>query len=397
MVGGPGYSTTLGIDSIGYEFGYIKFGGTIMFGQRGAKMAIPCLECPEVTDVNSQRYKTILNFDSLRLAAVKRCRERLIKQGIDIAAYTTAESASDINDLRKALKLDSLNLIGLSYSGGLMLTVARYYPECVRTLVLRSPLPVSVNYDEHALFNFNEALETVFENCLADSTDKKYGELKERFREYFTRITGAKFSINYLEKGKQDSTRIFYSKSELLEIINDKLSEGDAAPVPSIMIDFIEGRHTKWITDYLNNYFNSKSSLAAGMRYSVFCSDQVLLSSMDLQNKQDDVLRWLSGYRYNNVDKSICECWKVKPASPRDKSPVFSLVPALIGGGDLDPGCSLFYNRLIKRTLPNAQLFIRHNEGHGSGFRVDGVDYLESFYANPYEKLVSKSKSIIIE
>ncbi|WP_300599029.1 alpha/beta fold hydrolase [Niabella sp.] len=397
MVGGPGYSTTFGIDSIGYEFGYIKFGGTIMLGQRGTKMAIPCLECAEVTTANNQRYKTSLNFDSLRLEAIKQCRERLTKQGIDLPAYTTMESASDINDLRKALELDSLNLIGLSYSGGLMLEVARNHPECVRTLVLRSPLPVSVHYDEHALFNFNEALETVFENCRTDSADRKYTGLKKRFQAYFTGITGREFSINYLENGKQDSIRVFYSKSDLLEVINDKLSEGDGAPVPAIMIDFIEGRHEKWITAYLNAYFNGKSSVAAGMRYTVFCADQTLMSSEDLQHQQNAVLPWLWGYRYNNVDRSVCACWKVKPASGGSKHPVFSSVPVLIGGGDLDPGCSLFYNRLIRRTLPNAQLLIQHNAGHGAGFKIDGVDYLEAFFADPYSKLVSKSKDVRIE
>ncbi|XHR98220.1 alpha/beta fold hydrolase [Mucilaginibacter sp. UC70_90] len=57
-----------------------------------------------------------------------------------------------MNDLRLALNVDSLNLVGISYSGGLMLTMARNHPEGVRALLLNSPLPGYVNFEEHALF-----------------------------------------------------------------------------------------------------------------------------------------------------------------------------------------------------------------------------------------------------
>jgi len=397
MVGGPGYSTTFGIDSIGYQFGYVNFGATIMFGQRGTKMAEPFLACPEVDEAVRKSFRTGLNRDSLRLLAIKQCRKRFTKEGVDLSAYNTTESAADINDLRKALGLDSLTLIGLSYSGGLMLTVLKNHPECVRTLVLRSPLPVSVNYEEHALFNFNEALETVFDHCARDSSGAAYQTLRQRFRAYFTGITGKKFSMPYLEKGRHDSINITYTKSELLDIINDKLSEGESGMLPALIVDFIEGRHKKWMTEELDGYFADHSAAALGMRYSVFCADQVLFADKGLQQQQDKVLPWLTGYRYNNVNETICSCWGVKKQPDSVKTPVFSDIPVLLGGGDLDPGCSLFYNRLIKRTLPNCQVFTRHNAGHGFGFKVDGVDYLSEFLKNPYQKLVSRSKEVVIE
>lgn len=242
MVGGPGYSTTAGIDSIGYEFGYLKFGGTIMFGQRGTKTAQPCLECSEVDEAIRQSLRKGLSRDSLVLAAVEKCRKKLTANGIDLSSYTTIESAEDINDLRIALKLDSLNLIGLSYSGGLMMTVARNHPEAVKTLILRSPLPGFVNYDEHALINFNEALEQVFKNIRQDSTNQQYYDLRQRFHNYFTAISDKHFYIKYLEKGTSDSLSISYSKSELLEVINDRLSNGEMTGTPEVMLDMINGK-----------------------------------------------------------------------------------------------------------------------------------------------------------
>lgn len=55
-------------------------------------------------------YKENLSKDSVQLLAIKQCRKRLAARGIDLSTYNTIESAADINDLRLALQIDSLNL-----------------------------------------------------------------------------------------------------------------------------------------------------------------------------------------------------------------------------------------------------------------------------------------------
>lgn len=166
---------------------------------------------------------------------------------------------------------------------------------------------------------------------------------------------------------------------------------------PAVMHNIINGKHASYIRSLLDGYFAGNTARALGMRYSVFCSEQTDLSDSSLAKKQDTLLPWLSGYRYNNVSPAICACWKVKPEPVSVKQPVFTSVPTIIVDGDLDPGCSLFYNRMIKRTMPNAQVLIRHNEGHGCGFKTGDVDYLELFLANPYQKLISRSRDVLIE
>ena len=46
--GGPGYSTIANFDSIRYRSDFLKFGGFIVFDQRGTKLSQPCLDCNEV-------------------------------------------------------------------------------------------------------------------------------------------------------------------------------------------------------------------------------------------------------------------------------------------------------------------------------------------------------------
>lgn len=395
--GGPGYSTIANIDSIRGNSDFLQFGGFIAFDQRGTKKALPCLDCPEVDAAIKRSYKEGLSKDSLEWEAVRRCRKRLMHEGTDLSAYNTIESAADINDLRKLLHIDSLNLFGISYSGGLMLTVAGNHPEAVRTLILNSPLPGYVNYEEHALFNHEEALNQVFANCEADSTGPQYAQLRDRFHRYFTSITGRRFTIRYVEKGGVDTLAIQYTKQELMDAIIDRLTTYGLRSVPFVINELINGNHAVYVKEQLDNIFSGNKTLSRGMRYSIYCSEQIAYADRSLVKKQEEMMPWYEGYSFNNVDHPVCDCWKVKPEPAVVKVPVYSKVPALIAAGDADPWCRLFYNRLIRRTMPNAQLMTVHNNGHGARFYVEGIDFLKMFMADPYKKLVSPVKNVVIE
>lgn len=398
MTGGPGYSTIANIDSVAYNSGFLKYGGFIAFDQRGTKKAQPCLDCDMVYEAIKESYRKSKDRDSLVLMAVKECRERLQQQGINLSAYNSAESVADINDLRLALKLDSLNLVGISYSGGLMLSMARSHPEGVKTLILNSPLPGFVNYEETALFNINEALDQVFTSCEKDSTHKTtYANLRMRFQQYFSGLGNKKFQIAYKEKGSKDSISITYGKHELIEAIVNRLTTNQVKEVPRVIVDLISGKHKSYIEKVLDESFMGNTAIALGMRYSVYCSEQLAYSNPSLEKQEEKLFPWLAGYRFNNVDHTIAKIWAVKPVPKAMKSAFSAKVPALISAGTIDPWCRPFYNQAIKRYLPNSQLLIIQNRGHGAGFNVDGYDYLATFMHSPYQKIESKSKNLIIE
>jgi pimeloyl-ACP methyl ester carboxylesterase len=396
--GGPGFSTIANYSQLRAGSDYFQFGGFILFDQRGSKKSTPCLDCPEVSAARKRAYRENLSIDSLQLVAIKQCRKRFVAAGIDLSAYNTIESAADINDLRLALQIKSLNLLGISYSGGLMLTVARNHPEGVKSLILNSPLPGYTNYEEEGLFNINEALEQVFDNCEADSADKNtYGNMRERFHQYFTGITGKRFTISYKEKDSSQELQINYTKNELLDAILNRLNRRQIRTVPFVMNEMINGRHDEYVKEILDGVFNDNQRLSHGMRYSIYCSEQIAYSKKELIKKQDSIVPWLAEYAFNDVDHAICDCWKVKPEPAIAKTPVYSRIPAFIAAGDVDPWCPPYYNRLIKRFMPNSQLLIVHDQGHLPSFFVDGVDYLKPFMQDPYKKIKSASKNIKIE
>lgn len=171
MTGGPGYSSV--VSAKGLTEPLIKGRDYVSLDQRGTINTIPNLVCSEIDAAVARSYRENLSKAKLILDAVRECHKKLVGRGIDLSAYNTRESAADIEALRNLLNIDSINLVGISYSGDLMLTYLRYYPKHVRSMILDSPLPGFVNYDEGGLFNFNEAISHVFDAYENDSTEKK--------------------------------------------------------------------------------------------------------------------------------------------------------------------------------------------------------------------------------
>jgi pimeloyl-ACP methyl ester carboxylesterase len=56
-------------------------------------------------------------------------------------------------------------LLTLSYGTKIAQTLLRDYPEGIRSVVMDSPLPLEVNYDEESVGNLLESWELIFRDC----------------------------------------------------------------------------------------------------------------------------------------------------------------------------------------------------------------------------------------
>ncbi len=107
MQGGPGGSTLHDFPQILLTSNLLRITrDIILFDQRGTLYSQPKLNCTEIQDLTLQTLdENLSDAENLRLTlqAMTACRSRLLKEGVDLAAYNTIESAGDVNSLRKAL------------------------------------------------------------------------------------------------------------------------------------------------------------------------------------------------------------------------------------------------------------------------------------------------------
>ena len=392
--GGPGNSSLSWINGM-QRSSIIESRDCIAFEQRGTRYAIPYLRSFELDMAVREAYRKNLDKDSMWLEGVKRYKKKMEKKGIDLSGYNTDETVADIVDLIKALKIDSVNLIGGSYSGGLMLAVLKKEPSKIRSLVLDSPLPTFVPIDEDEPANFVEAINVLSKRCEKDSSDQqRYGSLKSKFEKYFNSILGKKFNFPYVEKGTVDTIQIEYTKNELLDVLNNALQNpGTMKDVPFMITEMINGRHAPYIQKKLDDIFN-RYIAPDGMRMSVYCADQANYNSGEVLQQLFKLFPYIKGYHINDVYKAVCDCWNVPPIAVSTKQPFYSNKPVLIGDGEMDPACSPLYMSMIKHYMPNAQCFLFINRSHGVGGR-EFHKMIQTFLDHPYSKIESPNEQII--
>lgn len=384
--GGPGGSSLEWITGA-VKHSPIRERDCIAFEQRGTHYALPALEGHTLGDAIKEAYRKNLNKDSMVLVGIRRFKAGLEARGIDLAGYNTDETVDDIDDLLIALHIDSVNLMGGSYSGGLMLDVLKKDPNRVRSLILDSPLPNFTPIDEDEPANFNEALKILCSRAEKDSADhERYANLFTRFQQYMTSLEGKKMTIAYLEKGTTDTLHIQYTRNDLLDVVENSMFDVPAMKdIPAMLLEIMQGHHENYIHAALDGIFNGNPG-PNGMRLSVYCADQTAYhDERILHQLYNDLYPYMRGYHINDVYREICDCWKVPPIRRESKEPFYSNKPALLGDGELDPACRPLYIDMIHHYLPNSQRLLFHHRSHMVffGWEMDAV--IRDFLDNPWQ------------
>ena len=109
---------------------FLEGGDFILLDQRGMGLSEPNLDCPDLKRVFEEDAVEEIPVDEREeyyLTAFGKCRDKLSAQGVNLSAYNTTESASDVKDLILALGYERATLFGVSYGTRLAQVVMREY------------------------------------------------------------------------------------------------------------------------------------------------------------------------------------------------------------------------------------------------------------------------------
>ena len=138
LFGGPGVGA---IDAFhGYFFEHVeRLSATcdvVTFDQRGCNGALPDLVNAFPPDYDLGEPMTRESFLAAQRDSAARLGAYWRERGVDPNDYNTVESAHDVDDLRKALGAELVNLYGASYGSHLGLAVLRLHDEHVDRAIL---------------------------------------------------------------------------------------------------------------------------------------------------------------------------------------------------------------------------------------------------------------------
>jgi pimeloyl-ACP methyl ester carboxylesterase len=149
----------------------------IIIDQRGVGRSTPRLVCTnEPAEDGAAPPRRMGSAD---------CLQRLKAKGIDITAFSTEETARDLADLRRALRLEAWNPMGASYGSRVVLRLAQVDPAGSRATVIMAALPLapSLARPENVIVR-RTLLTRLFQDCAAEpACAAAYGELAAKFAE----------------------------------------------------------------------------------------------------------------------------------------------------------------------------------------------------------------------
>jgi pimeloyl-ACP methyl ester carboxylesterase len=368
--GGPGGQALVDLSRFLDLYGQLISDPTrdvIVFDQRGVGWSQPALDCPELAPslLDLARGRTLTVEE--QLAPYRACRDRWLKQGVNLAAYNTTESAADVNDLWRTLGYTEVNLYGISYGTLLAQTVMRDWPADIRSVILDSayPLPISLFGDTAA--NLSDTIQRILAACAADLVCRAvYPDVETVYDDLIERLNRTPISLTASDPVTGDRFTFRFDGADFVRAV----SQTAPRQVPGLIYDLRDGHYAAVLErkkDELETLHKYGVPPNRAMAYSVICSQSMYSATPEqfAAAAQYPESVWAERFRTQEVLPLPCEQWPARGHDPADQKPVVSNILTLVLAGEYDSTLSPAYLRTFAESLSRSFVFTVPNAGHG--------------------------------
>lgn len=357
------------------------------------------LRCPALEDLT----RIFQNVDRQR-AAIGECGQQL---GAKAAYYGTAAVADDFEDVRTALGIDRVDLLGDSYGTYLMTTYAARHPQHVESVVLSGAFPIHTGNDPSGLVALQAVRRAV--GLVCDRTSSCGGDVVLRdLAQLATRLREKPVTMDVTYQGKNHSVRLdewqlagtvgkIYSgaadvdtKVALAKALAAARA-GDLAPVQELVRAHLTTKAdtysmganmvseaASWATTCHDYQHDFKLTDPVGLRETDF--KQALAGEQATQFAPFSPEAWLTRDDY---DSGLCLQWPVDPsaAAPIADGSRLPDVPALVLNGDLDANTCSVSGQEAAAQFPRGKFVEVKDAGHTAMVTPQGAKLAMEFIA----------------
>jgi len=363
LAGGPGGSG-ISIAKRGLEFftDLTAVADVIVFDQRGTgEGAMPC---PDAIPLPVNR---VVDYDEvLRIVAEQSlaCKKHWQDKGYDLNGYTTAESAHDVDQLRKALKIKKINLLGASYGSHYALAIMKLHEDSVDRVViagiegLDNTLKLPSAYDKH----FDD-INTLIQEDLELSA--KIPDLTKMFRGVLNRLEEKPEIVTIVDGGSGKNVDVHLGKFDVqLQVWGASGRNSASAPVPAMIYKMHQGDFEA----VAQRTYQFKTGALRLSAMTVMMDGASGGSKTRLARIATDAEGSLFGNVVNFLFPEIGIAWNAPDLGEKFRAPLRSDLPVLIISGTMDARTPIENGDEAARGLPNSQHLIVTGVGHPPSF-----------------------------
>jgi pimeloyl-ACP methyl ester carboxylesterase len=380
LMGGPGQPA--GIENDGQIKGWVQFideaawardRNHVVIDTRGiGGLADPKLRCPILSDVD-----WMLSLDALKgkpgaqeaevQRRVKECRAGFVKAGVDLSAYDTATAASDLIELRRALKLPSWSIYAVSYGTRLAQEMMRRDPKGVHAVVMDSFSPLDVPTIVSLLPNLQHTLDLLYADCAAQAECAgAYPELPRDMERAVKRLREAPPMLTLTQPDGPKVLKVPLTDALYLQLIDYMLASGDWVPFVPGVINDAAGGGTRLLTHIATrllfaSYWHSDAN---ALLLSTLCREEVPFNTDEALKQALDEHPLLRGMEPDGLLRVSCTAWPVGKAPAGFRKAVTSDVPVMLINGAYDTRTPPAFAERGAEHLGYAYRIVLRNRGH---------------------------------
>ena len=364
--GGPGSSAT-GIASIpDYMNAFQKLrevGDVILLDQRGVGRSKPNLthRASEALplDVFADREVALRAFKERAKAAADHFRS----QGVDILAYNTIESANDVDDVRKALGAEKVNLVGFSYGTHLGLACIRYHGKNLNRVVL-----VGTEGPDHTdkLPSTSDASIRRLAALVAKDPElgPKMPDLAGTLKRTLDRLEKEPVTITINDQRTRKPIDVKVGKIGLQFLIMRDLGDTNDLPVFPLWFYTMDKGDYSVLKRFVERRYNQYGAGISVMTLVMDISSGV--SKARKRQIQNEAKTTLLGDIVNFPLSEMGDVFGYPDLGNVYRSPIKTAVPTLFVSGVLDNNTQPFQADEVRKTFKNSTHIVIDNAGHES-------------------------------
>jgi len=365
LPGGPGIpGTVLGAVPVYYELleKLQAEADVILFDQRGIGTSLPNTACPDGTVPPVDVFAKEMNFRRALVNRAVECGSYWRAKGVSLESFNTAESADDLDDLRRALGADKISILAHSYGTALALEFVRHREEHVDRLVLAGVEGPGESLQMPLVFDL--ALRRISDFAASDSQAK--GAFPNTYHEFELvthELDREPLAVRIRDARTKQDIDIKVGPVVAQFVVKEMLPNGRRVGQLPALVYSLARRDSSLIKPAVEDLYNGLASGFTAMQFSVACSDGWSLGRR--QDALDQAPHSVFGdIPFVHLDPELCDRIGVKARAPASRLPLWSPAHALLINGSLDGNSPPFQAEEVLWGFPNAEYVSVKNGFH---------------------------------
>jgi pimeloyl-ACP methyl ester carboxylesterase len=303
--------------------------------------------------------------------------------GVDLSQYDTLAVADDVDDIRRALGHEQIDLLGVSYGTRVVLEVLRRHPTGVRAAIVDSVLTPEIDLLAQTEPAVYRALKLALDGCAADPACKKAYPALDTVLLDLLHTLAAKPPTITLSGGKKrpldDQTFMNFVTERLMDPLG-------VAGIPELVFQTRDKKYTLITQDIEGDEpppGTPPEPNYDGVYDTVICADEARFTTAAAIAAAAAPIP--AGFRpYFTEDRlDLCADWKVAAAPASANQAVTGDVPTLFLSGEIDPVTPPAWAQAAAAAMSHGHWVLLPGLSHGTMGDPCARSIIFDFLANP--------------